>query len=137
MNWYKRASRTFNEHVRDTVNADLSSPILITEKYEIVDGAHRTAKSFLLGKKINAIILSNEEINKAYLPENSDYVGQIYRDDDGNEYSVTKLIELYGKRKTVLFDPKIILKQSKNVWGKKMDIYEVMNEAKKNLKEEK
>ncbi len=134
MNWYKKASRTFSEHVRDTINADLNTPIFITENYEIVDGAHRTAKAFLLKKKINAIILTKDEINKAYLPEDSDYVGQIYRDEDKNEYSVTKLIELYGKRKTIALNPKIILKQSKNVWGKKVNIYEVMEEAQKGLK---
>jgi hypothetical protein len=89
-----------------------------------------------LGKKIDAIILSQEEVNKALLAENSDYVGQIYRDDDKNEYSVTKLIELYGKRRTIEFNPKIILKQSKNVWGKKVDIFEVMDDAKRIIEKE-
>lgn len=134
MNWYKKASRTFSEHVRDVINADLNSPIFITENFEIIDGAHRTCKAYLLGKKIDAIILTQEEINKALLPKDSDYVGQIYRDDDKNEYSVTKLIELYSDKKTIPFNPKIILKQSKNVWGKKVNIFEIMEEAKKKMK---
>lgn len=135
MNWYKKASRTFSEHVRDVINADLNSPIFVTENLEIIDGAHRTCKAFLLNEKIDAIILSNKEINKAYLPENSDYIGQIYRDDNKKEYSVTKLIELYGKRKASQLKPETILKHSKNVWGSQVDVFEVMKEAKKKMEE--
>lgn len=133
MNWYKLASRTIKEHIHDVVHADLDSPIFITEKHEIIDGAHRSCKAHILGKKVQAIILTKDEINKAHLPEDSDYVGQIYRDDDKEEYSVTKLIELYGKRKPVTMDPKEILKNSENVWGKEMDIYAIMDEAKRSL----
>ena len=133
MNWYKLASRTIKEHINDTVNADLSSPIFVTEDYEIIDGAHRTAKAYILNKKIKAIILTQEEINPAFLPEDSDYVGQIYRDDDKNEYSITKLIELYGKRRPVVVDPKAVLKRSKDVWGKEIDIFDIIEEAKNEL----
>ena len=134
MNWYKLASRTIKEHIHDVAHADLGSPIFITEKHEIIDGAHRSCKASILGLNVQAIILTEDEINKAYLPEDSDYVGQIYRDDDKNEYSVTKLIELYGNKKPITMDPDEILKNSESVWGKEIDIYAIMDEARKKLK---
>jgi len=133
MNWYKKASRSIKEHIRDTIKADLDSPLFVTENYEIIDGAHRSAKASILGKPVEVIILTQDDLNKALLPEDSDYVGQIYRDDDKNEYSVTKLIELYGKRPTKTADPKMIIKNSEDVWGSKVDIYEIIEEAKKGL----
>jgi len=136
-NWYKKASRTIKEHVRDVVDADMDSPIFITEKYEIIDGAHRTCKAFLTGQTVEAIILSQNDINKALLPDDSKYVGQIYRDDQKDEYSVTKLLELYGNKKTVTMQPEIIIKQSQDVWGKKVDIYEIMAMAKKRMEQSK
>jgi len=131
MNWYKKASRSIQEHIHDVVHADLTKPIFVTEKLEIIDGAHRTCKAYILKKNIKGIILTQKEINRALLPENSDYVGQIYRDDDKNEYSVTDLIDLYGSKKTLTFNPKTILKQSENVWGKEINIYEIIEEARK------
>lgn len=133
MNWYKQAKRTFQEHIEDVISADLNSPIFITEDYEIIDGAHRTSKAFILNRTIDAIILSQKDLDKALLSPNSNYVGQIYRDDDGDEYSITKLLDLYGKRKTLTVEPKEILKQSKDVWGKSMDVYEVIDKAKKRM----
>ena len=132
-NWYKTAARSVEQHIKDTINADLDSPIFITEKHEIIDGAHRTAKAYIYSKKVDAIILSQDEINEALLPEKNDYVGQIYRDEDKNEYSVTKLIELYGDRPTETFDPEVILKQSKDVWGK-VSIEDIIRQVKKLLR---
>ncbi len=132
MNWYKKASRSREEHIEDVIKADLNSPIFITETYEIIDGAHRSAKAAILNQNVEAIILTQDDLNKTLLPEDSDYVGQIYRDDDKNEYSVTKLIELYGDRETFTADPKKILENSENVWGSKIDIYDIIGEAKKN-----
>jgi len=134
-NWYKKASRSFEEHIKDVVKADLSSPIFMKKDGEIIDGAHRTCKAFILGRKIRAVILSQKELNRALLPKDSDYVGQIYRDDSKNEYSVTKLIDLYGsgKKNTVIANPEAVLKRSKDVWGKEVDIYAIIEEAKKNL----
>lgn len=129
MNWYKKASRTIEQHIEDVVNADLDSPIFITEKYEIIDGAHRTCKAYILGQKIEAIILTQKDIEQALLPEDSNYVGQIYRDDDKNEYSITKLLELYGNKKPVIMKPKDILKQSEDVWGKEINIYDIIKKA--------
>ncbi len=129
MNWYKKAARTIEQHVEDVVNADLDSPIFITEDNEIMDGAHRTCKAYILGQKIEAIALSQKDINKALLPKDSNYVGQIYRDDDKNEYSITKLLELYGDRKPILMNPKDILKQSEDVWGKEINIYDIIKKA--------
>ena len=131
MNWYKIASRTIQEHIRDVVNADLTSPIFITEKHEIIDGAHRTAKAYILDETIEAIILTKNEIEKTRLPNDSKYVGQIYRDDDKNEHSVTKLIELYKDKKPIAVNPKDILKQSKDVWGKEVNIFDIIRQAKK------
>jgi len=136
MNWYKIASRTVKEHIRDVIKADLDSPLFVTETYEIIDGAHRSAKASILGKNVEIIILTQDDLNKALLPEDSDYVGQIYRDDDKNEYSITKLIELYGNRPTETADPNMILDNSENVWGSKVDIYDIMEEAKKELLKE-
>ena len=67
------------------------------------------------------------------MPEDSDYVGQIYRDDDKNEYSVNKLTELYGKRKPIFLSPKLILKSSKDVWGSEVDVNEIIEKAKDEL----
>jgi hypothetical protein len=131
MNWYKIASRTIKEHIRDVVNADLTSPIFITEKYEIIDGAHRTAKAYILNEPIEAIILTKEEIEKARLPNDSKYIGQIYRDDDKNEHSVTKLIELYEDKKTIKMNTEDILKRSEDVWGKEVNIFDIIKQAKK------
>jgi hypothetical protein len=118
MNWYKIASRSIEQHIHDVIHADLNSPILITQNYSIIDGAHRTAKAYILGKKVNAIILSPEEIEKTKLHEGSKYQGQIYRDDDKNEHAVTELIELYSKREPIVMDPITILNESEDVWGK-------------------
>jgi hypothetical protein len=134
MNWYKKASRTISEHIKDTINADLSHPIFITEDLEIIDGAHRTCKAYILGKPVEAIILNKDEIHNALLPKDSDYVGQIYRDDDKNEHSITKLIELYGNKKPIVMKPKDILKKSEDVWGKEINIYDIIKEAKKILR---
>lgn len=134
MNWYKKASRSIKEHIKDTINADLTHPIFVTENFEIIDGAHRTCKAYILGKPVEAIILNNKEINSALLPKDSDYVGQIYRDDDKNEHSITKLIKLYGNRKLVVMKPKDILKKSEDVWGKEINIYDIIKEAKKILR---
>ena len=131
MNWYKKASRSIAEHIRDTIKAPIDIPIFITEGYEIIDGAHRTAKAYILNKTIKSIILSQKDLDQTLLAKDSDYVGQIYRDDDKNEYSVTALIELYGKRKPIIMNPSVILKNSEDVWGKKVDIYEIMEEASK------
>ena len=131
MNWYKKASRTIEEHIRDTVKAPIDIPIFVRDTYEIIDGAHRTAKAYILNKTIKGIILSQDDLNKALLTTNSPYVGQIYRDDDKNEYAVTTLIELYGKRKPIILNPRIVLENSPDVWGKKIDIYEIMEEAEK------
>ena len=137
MNWYKKASRSIQQHIDDVVNADLHSPIFITEKYEIIDGAHRTCKAHILGQNIEAIILSQKDIDPTLLPKDSKYVGQIYRDDQKNEYAVTELLKLYEDRKTKTINPEIILKQSADVWGKEIDIYEIIEQAKKKMNQSK
>ena len=38
MNWYKKASRTIEEHIRDTVKAPIDIPIFVRDTYEIIDG---------------------------------------------------------------------------------------------------
>lgn len=45
----KGTLRSFVEHVRSVVDADMSYPIILNEDGEVIDGRHRLAKAMLEG----------------------------------------------------------------------------------------
>jgi hypothetical protein len=50
--------RTIAEHARDIYDADLSYPIILSPKGDVLDGMHRICKAFLLGlEEIDAVQL--------------------------------------------------------------------------------
>ena len=104
-------------HIEDVFDANLASPIFVTEDYQIVDGGHRVAKAFILGLPVPSIILTQEEIDKTRLEPEENYVGQIYRDDGDREHSVTDLIRLYRKKPAIPLDARMLVSRNEDVWG--------------------
>jgi len=118
MNWYSR------HHIEDIKKADLRYPIFVTEEYDIVDGAHRTAKAYLQGKPIEAIVLTPEELDVAIIDPERNYRGQVYVDEKDNVYAVTEIQKKFSGKPTVKLDPEKLLERNKDCWGdeKIMDI---------------
>ena len=90
------------EHYNQILKADLRYPILLDSKLNIVDGAHRLSKAYLLNKKhIRAYIFNKDIMEKFKIGEKKKQ--RTWKKSDWNYYeSLTKknVEELYTKRFT-------------------------------------
>lgn len=60
--WDIGTFKNFAEEMKQVLKADYSYPIIIDEKYELVDGAHRIVHAYLDGvKTVKAVIIDNEQ----------------------------------------------------------------------------
>lgn len=77
------------EHYNRIIKSDLRYPIIINEKYKIIDGMHRLAKAFLNNKtNIKAYIINNKIMKKCIIGAKK---GKEWKDSDWNYYeSLTK-----------------------------------------------
>lgn len=56
-------TKKYREEYNKIINVDMSYPIIINERFGILDGLHRIAKSYLNKKKtIQAYVIENKEL---------------------------------------------------------------------------
>ena len=73
------------------IHADLRYPIIITEKYKVIDGMHRLAKAYLKDKKYIRAYIIDKQIMKKFIiskkkgkqwsPSNWDYYESLTKKD--------------------------------------------------------
>lgn len=85
-------NKLFKEHNDMIKKANLKYPIILTEKYQIVDGSHRLCKALLAKKKtIKAVVSSNKLLNKFLINKTGNM--KVVNNMEINDY-----IELFYKR---------------------------------------
>jgi len=68
--------RSVAEHARDIYEADLSYPIILSPKGDVLDGMHRICKAFLLGmEEIDAVQLTEMPAPRGRLLPNGEEAG--------------------------------------------------------------
>ena len=144
MNWYRIAklqtknyNKSIQEHVKGVLEANLSCPIFVTEDHYIIDGMHRALKAIVKNKPIEAIVLTQDQMNEAVLQPNENYSGQVYMTDlsgQAEKYAVNKIIELYQSNPSTSLDPQQLLRQNIDGWSN-VNPLEVLEGVLKVLKE--
>jgi hypothetical protein len=67
--------RSVANHARDIYNADLSYPIILSPKGDVLDGMHRIGKAYLLGlEEIDAVQLTEMPLPRGRLLPNGEEV---------------------------------------------------------------
>ena len=90
---HKITMKKYKANADRIYKADLSYPIIITDKNNIVDGYHRAAKAVLEGKKtIKAYVFNNTLMNKFLLDKDANFV-KVHQ-----HTSVSDILDIYISR---------------------------------------
>jgi len=85
--------KKYKEDAERIQRANLTYPVIITGKHDIVDGYHRVAKAFLDKKKyVDVYIFDTELMNKFIINKDMDFV-KVHK-----HTSVHEILELWAKR---------------------------------------
>ena len=88
----KIGMKKYQENAERIKEADLSYPIIVTEKHVIIDGYHRLAKAYLEGKKdIKVNVIDDALLRKFLLVKGMDFVKL-------NSVAIYDILELWNKR---------------------------------------
>lgn len=88
----KIGMKKYQENAERIKAADLSYPIIVTEKHVIIDGYHRLAKAYLEGKKdIKVNVIDDALLRKFLLVKGMDFVKL-------NSMAIYDILELWNKR---------------------------------------
>jgi len=88
----KIGMKKYQENAEQIKAADLSYPIIVTEKHVIIDGYHRLAKAYLEGKKdIKVNVIDDALLRKFLLVKGMDFAKL-------NSLAIYDILELWNKR---------------------------------------
>jgi len=85
---------SYQNDYRRIIEADMSYPIIVTNKYEVVDGVHRLTKAHLEGvSTIKAYVFDEELMERFKLADKGEGMW-----DTINKFPLFKLLSLYHQR---------------------------------------